>query len=46
MGPMSRDGRSWCMELRRDADRTNEDKMDDHEAWRCIVAHIDLDISD
>ena len=36
----------WTIAMHRDVDRTDEDEMDDHKAWRCTVAHIDLDVSD
>ena len=32
--------------MHQDVDGTDEDEMDDHRAWRCTVAHIDLDVSD
>ncbi|THU66997.1 hypothetical protein C4D60_Mb05t20040 [Musa balbisiana] len=29
--------------MRRDVDRTDKDEIEDHRAWRCTAAHIDLD---
>ncbi|THU50495.1 hypothetical protein C4D60_Mb06t20820 [Musa balbisiana] len=29
--------------MHRDVDGIDEDEMDDHRAWRCTIAHIDLD---
>ena len=34
------------MKMHQDVDGTDEDEIDNHRAWRCTVAHIDLDVSD